>query len=304
MLANGPDEEKGIGQGLRLPREGEQNITELTAIARIKPGIYPKDRYRAEIRANILKKIKDELPVPLPPSVLNLVETFLDKLIKIYMENPELPKEAGVLIKELKNNPRLPSAISAIFEEFIQIIIEVFLWAPPREITWLDHLKIMLDWAHKERQSAIRKMVTIHYARWVILDQDRMDGIDGPHILFTSNFDGPLEGYLSDFAAVDEGPLNLVFGHCIGWPGARPTDGFIKYVREHQLKANVFYANYPKATVSEVNRALEWKSKTDNFIAQVQTMKGKPREEWERITSGFLNDLAKPTPRDLEFPKD
>ena len=59
-------------------------------------------------------------------------------------------------------------------------------------------------------------MVTIHYARWVILDKDRVPGIDGPHVLFTSNFDGPLEGYLEDFAAVDEGPLNLVFGHCIG----------------------------------------------------------------------------------------
>lgn len=265
--------------------------------------MYPKDRYRVEIKNEAMDKITNGLAVPFPPSVITLLEGFLDKVIKIYMESPDLPQETQSLIKELKNNSKLPPGITGILEEFMQLLIESFNLAPPREITWHDHLKRVLKKAHKERQAAIRKMITIHYARWVILDEKRVPGIDGPHLLFTSNFDGELEGYLGDFAAIDEGPLNMIFGHCIGWPGARPEDGFIKYVREHQLEANIFYANYPKAAVSEVNRALDWKSKTEEFIKQIQKVKGTSTVEWEQITRGYLNDLAKPTPKEDEFPK-
>ena len=294
---------KGIEKGKRLPIKGEQNITELTAIARIKPGWYPKDRYRVEIRDRLIKEIKAKSPVPIPASVLTVLETFLNKLLQFYLDNPESVQGSGNLVSEVKNHSGLPSDIKNSFEKFIQNLIERFKSAPPREITWLDHLKKVLDEAHVDRQAEIRKMVTIHYARWVILDQNTLPGLDGPHILFTSNFDGPLEGYLEDFAAIDEGPLNMIFGHCIEWPGARPADGFIKYVRDHQISASVFYANYPRATVSQVNRALDWKSKTEDFIDRVQKMNGKTSEEWERITREYLQDLAKPTPSHVEFPK-
>ena len=261
-------------KGKRLPlkkdlKSGEKpNITELTAIARIREGEYPKSRLQKEID----RESEGE---------------------KLWLSTQNVPG----------TDPPMTwlAHLKALGDE--------------ATMTWLQHFKVVLEWAHEHRQSEIRKMVTIHYARWVILEpppehedvsnktKDVLPGIDGPHVLFTSNFDGLMAGYLEDFAAVDELPLNLIFGHCMGWPGARPADRFIQYVKDHQIPANVFYANYPKATVSEVNRALEWKGKTEVFIKKMRGMKGKPVEEWEKAASDYLNDLAKPTPKDEEFPK-
>ena len=250
--------------GLRLGG----NITELTAIAPIKPGYFPENRLKVEIKQDQILRNRWLSTQKVPGSDPEV--TWLEHLVR----QGDHPK-----------------------------------------MTWLEHFEAVLGWAHTVRQPAIRKMVTIHFARWVILDKDRLQGkdrvpekelllgIDGPHILFTSNFDGMLGGYLEDFAGIDEVPLNLIFGHCVGWEGARPADKFIQYVKDHQIQAGIFYANYPKATVGDVNRALDWKEKTENFIQiDLPKLKGKPSAAWEKAASAYLNELAKPTQRDVEYP--
>jgi hypothetical protein len=114
----------------------------------------------------------------------------------------------------------------------------------------------------KGESSPIEQIESIHYARWVILD-------GGTRLLFTSNFDGDLEGYLSEFAERDEGPLNLIFGNCVGWPGARPVGPFIQYVRDHMIAAEYYYSAYPRHTVKEIKRALYWKRETEKVISSL-----------------------------------
>jgi len=163
--------------------------------------------------------------------------------------------------------------------------------------------KKALEDTHKTRQHLIRRMGTIHYARWVILDPDFLPGLDGHHVLFTSNYDGLLDGYLEEFTTVDEGPLNKAFQHAIRWPRARPAKDFIEYVEEHQHPASLFYSNYPRATVGYVNRAMQWKEKTENFIKVLEGLPKDKPEKWEAATRKFLKDLSKPTPKEKQFPK-
>ena len=108
-------------------------------------------------------------------------------------------------------------------------------------------------------KSPIEQIQTIHYARWVII-------AGGELLLFTSNFDGDLGGYLEDFAERDEAALNLIFGFCEGWPGTRPAGPFIEYVKKYQLRASFYYGAYAKYTVKEVKRALYWKQQTEEFL--------------------------------------
>lgn len=111
-------------------------------------------------------------------------------------------------------------------------------------------------------KSPIEQIESIHYARWVILD-------GGTRLLFTSNFDGNLEDYLAEFAERDEGPINMIFGSCEGWPGARPVGPFIQYVRDHMVPADYYYSAYPQYTVKEVKRALYWKQETEEVIGKL-----------------------------------
>lgn len=85
---------------------------------------------------------------------------------------------------------------------------------------------------------------TIHFARWVYLDQGR-------RLVFASNYDGSLESYMDEFIDRLAPWLNAVFSNGVGYPatrwlfwgGARDERAFKWYLRGHQLPS-VWYSAY------------------------------------------------------------
>ena len=73
--------------------------------------------------------------------------------------------------------------------------------------------------------SPIKEINTIHFARWVIFDNDT-------RLLFTSNFDGSWEDYLRDFSVKTPEGMDKIFGHCEGYPpgGCADFEAFKAYV--------------------------------------------------------------------------
>lgn len=94
---------------------------------------------------------------------------------------------------------------------------------------------------------------TIHFARWVVLD-------DARRIIFTSYYDGSLESYMDDFIDKLSMGLNLIFSNGIGYPrtrwlifgGATDEQAFKDYLRVHQLEVAVFYSAYPDMTTANI----------------------------------------------------
>jgi hypothetical protein len=156
----------------------------------------------------------------------------------------------------------------------------------------MDHLREVLKRSHHAPNSPIKKISTIHYARWVILEPHHVPGLNGPQLLFTTNFDGGWQQYLEDFSNFDAGPLDAIFSNCVGWPGAVPVEGFLQYVHDHQIEAELFYAAYPTVTVREIARALAWKRKTDAFLKGLQNQQV---SMWPKITQEYIHDLIRPT---------
>lgn len=301
---------RSLERGKQLPAKGERkNITELTAIARINRGDYPKERLPNEYTQLMVEDIKElmekiigqKFPHPnFETNLRNLCNQMVENFFKEVSPSLVTEKRIDEFVKILNLPKKQASTIKTILQQSESQLLQ-----QPREMTWLQHLKQVGKRAHEKRQSAIRKMSTIHYARWFIVDENTLPGLDGAHIVFTSNYDGNLEDYLDDFAKVDEGPLNLIFGHCIGWPGARPAEGFIDYVKKRQYPALIFYANYPLATVGEIRRALEWKNKTQRFIENevpklLKSTSAKSAAALRKSLSLYLNELAKPTSKTEE----
>jgi len=88
---------------------------------------------------------------------------------------------------------------------------------------------------------------TIHFARWVIID-------DGRRLLFESNYDGSWENYIGDFVDKAFNGLDAIWENCIGYPpaGARDIQAFRRVIRCHQVQSNVFYSAYPGETVLNI----------------------------------------------------
>ena len=87
---------------------------------------------------------------------------------------------------------------------------------PGRFRRWLVvALLRLLDYAsrHIFRRGYLTRVQTIHFARWVLLDDDR-------RLLFASNYDGSLESYMDDFINKVAWGINVVFSNGVGFPRA------------------------------------------------------------------------------------
>ncbi|HVJ34049.1 MAG TPA: hypothetical protein VND94_13105 [Terriglobia bacterium] len=101
----------------------------------------------------------------------------------------------------------------------------------------------------------LARVGTIHFARWVLLDDDR-------RVVFASNYDGSLESYMDDFINKVAFGLNLVFSNGIGYPavsflvsgGASREHEFKNFLRRHQLRTDVWYKAYPGLTTRDLAR--------------------------------------------------
>ena len=94
---------------------------------------------------------------------------------------------------------------------------------------------------------------TIHFARWVFLDDQR-------RVIFCSNYDGSLESYMDDFIDKVAWGLNAAFSNGYGYPktrwlffdGARDELAFKQYLRSHQHPTEVWFSAYPSLTARNI----------------------------------------------------
>lgn len=108
---------------------------------------------------------------------------------------------------------------------------------------------------HIFNKGYLTRVRTIHFARWVLLDDKR-------RVLFASNYDGDLESYMDDFINKVGWGLNLVFSNGVGWPrtrwlikeGAEHEQRFKYYLRRHQYHTDVWYKAYPDLSAVDLDR--------------------------------------------------
>lgn len=94
---------------------------------------------------------------------------------------------------------------------------------------------------------------TIHFARWVIIDE-------GKRFLFFSNFDGSFDEYLGDFVDNNGWGLNAIYGASKGYPrtffmfgqGSYKILEFMGWGRKTQIPTQIWYSAYPYYGLQQV----------------------------------------------------
>ena len=115
----------------------------------------------------------------------------------------------------------------------------------------------LLDYSarHVYRRGYLTRVRTIHFARWVFLD-------DRKRLFFASNYDGSLESYMDDFINKVSWGINLVFSNGVGYPstdwlikrGARDEQAYKRVLHRHQLPTDIWYKAYPGLTTVDLER--------------------------------------------------
>jgi hypothetical protein len=116
-------------------------------------------------------------------------------------------------------------------------------------VLWL----LELSARHVYNNGSLAGIKTIHFARWVFLDDKR-------RLIFISNYDGSLESYMDDFIDKVAWGLNAAFSNGEGYPrtrwlvldGAKDEAAFKNYLRDHQILTQVWYSAYGDLTAVNI----------------------------------------------------
>lgn len=117
-------------------------------------------------------------------------------------------------------------------------------------------------------ESEFKKLKTIHYARWVILDRESFR--DEPAIpvstrlIFSSNYDGNEDDHLNDFVTTLEKYIDQVYACCEGYPeaGALNTESRKNYLKQWRITTSAFYVGAPGRSLQQI----EQENTLRNFI--------------------------------------
>ncbi len=123
---------------------------------------------------------------------------------------------------------------------------------------WVSSFVLFItDYAarHAFARGHLARIKTIHFARWVWLDDKR-------RLIFCSSYDGGLDSYNDDFINKVGFGLNVTFSGGIGYPktswlvfgGAEDEQNFKAYLRRHQMPTQVWYNAHPGLTALDLER--------------------------------------------------
>jgi hypothetical protein len=118
-----------------------------------------------------------------------------------------------------------------------------------------------------------------HLARLVVMDDVIYVGmpsceehLKSKYLVFESNCDGDLDGYLAGLAASIPSHLDAIWSHCVGYPtrGAADRQAFIAYMKSCQLETTFYFAAVNDKSVPDTLRALQTQTAVADFIAAHQ----------------------------------
>jgi hypothetical protein len=128
-------------------------------------------------------------------------------------------------------------------------------------------------------ESPFARLARTHFARLLIVPDmpapsglNVRDPLDGPYLLLTANFDGDVDGWLDELAAVLVPEAQEIWGRCIGCP--RPAEGAAlkAYLWRNQLDSGVVFAAYGQASVAQIRGALDKRARLQDFVVRAQDM--------------------------------
>jgi hypothetical protein len=131
-------------------------------------------------------------------------------------------------------------------------------------------------------ESPFARVPGTHLARWVVIDQVKYQGhgqrhrdaLSSSRLLFTSNFDGPLDPYLEALRTGLGEDADAVWSHCRGYPGHEDRAGFAGWLRAHALEAALFFAAYGGHTLEQVRSNLDKRARLIEFALGAQGLDG------------------------------
>ncbi len=141
-----------------------------------------------------------------------------------------------------------------------------------------DELRRYLE-GLRDAGSPLARLERTHFGRWVIMpdfvndpEQPKEDHLGCQFLIFTSNFDGPLDSYLDELCRELAPEASEIWGRCIGCPEPAAGAELKAYLLHNQIDTGFFVAAYPHARVKEVKESLRTRNRMVDFAIRAQAL--------------------------------
>lgn len=115
----------------------------------------------------------------------------------------------------------------------------------------VPQLRETLRKENEELKFALRSIGTIHYCRWVIIDEKILDGETlAPQLAFSSNFDGDVDQHIEDLCNTLSPLLDDIYSNCVDYKSSER----VAYFKKIRIKEMAFYQGSPGRTVQTIVR--------------------------------------------------
>lgn len=135
-----------------------------------------------------------------------------------------------------------------------------------------------------------------HLCRLVVMDDVIYVGmpsceehLKSKYLVFETNCDADSDDYLTRLATQIPTYLDAIWGHCIGYPGARNVAAFVAYMKRCQIETSFFFAAVNDASVTSTLMALQTQRAVSDFIIGHQ---GVDPAKTQRDMMSFIKTLA------------
>jgi len=135
----------------------------------------------------------------------------------------------------------------------------------------------VLDDLPAREGSPLARVPGTHFARFVVIDApvyegapQKRDSWKASRLLFTSNFDAPLERYLDGLRSGLGADGETIFGHCVGYPGQADGRAWTAWLLAHRVKSSLFFGAYGDQAVQTVRDNIATRARLVAFAVEAQ----------------------------------
>lgn len=195
------------------------------------------------------------------------------------------------------------------------------------EIAYADEVRHRLQGLGLDEQSPLSRVPQTYLARFFILDDvilqstpgcdpfcnildllsllsdrirlwalPREDHLQSRYLVFSSNFHGDLDTYLSGMWSAISTEVKHIWEHCVAFDQVRDAASFIAYINRCQLEAKLFFVGSNDDSLQQQLKALRLKQAFTSFAVDHQ---GLGAEELQRAFKAFI---AQERPEDFKAP--
>lgn len=152
-------------------------------------------------------------------------------------------------------------------------------------------------------KSPMAKVPNTYLARFYILNDVFYEGspaeeehLQSKYLVFSSNFHGDRDTYLSGMWKAAEADVRKIWQHCVAFDKVQTEEGFIDYVKKCQVDNNLFFNGSTDDSLSEQLKALYLKQEFTCFAYQNQGLSA------VQLQQNFKDFVERTQPLNLDGP--